>query len=98
MPETVPCPICGDPVARWERYPNLLCARCVGLAVDEEGRRMRFGNDSPLGGGFVAEVEVDGGAWRALADRDSVECRVNGRRCVAHEHRFGGVAVQALDT
>jgi hypothetical protein len=95
--ETSPCPICGDPVQAWERYPNLLCTRCAGLAVDAERRRLRFGSDSPLGGGFVAEVE-DEGTWRVLEGVASVECRVNGRRCVAHEHRFGGVAVQALDT
>jgi hypothetical protein len=51
---------------------------------------MRFGNESPLGGGFIAEVD-DGGVWRRV---DSGTCWVKGRRCVAGEHRFGGIVVQ----
>jgi hypothetical protein len=51
---------------------------------------MRFSSDTPLGGGFVAEVEADG-IWRRV---ESGACFVDGRPCIAREHRFGGIAVQ----
>lgn len=97
MPETSPCPICGTPVQRWERYPNMLCASCAAKARDEQGRPMRFGNDSPLGGGFVAEVE-DGGSWRRVEGATySATCWVENRRCEASEHSFGGIVVQLVE-
>jgi hypothetical protein len=96
MSDTSPCPICGAPVQRWERYPNMLCVRCAGLARDEHGRAMRFSNET-FSGGFVAEVE-DNGVWRRVDDApSSATCWVNGRRCIAGEHRFGGIVVQTLD-
>jgi ankyrin repeat protein len=91
--ETSPCPVCGAPVPAWERYPRLLCAPCQGLARDAHDRPLRFSNETALGAGFVAEVEV-GGGWRPV---DGGECWVAGRRCVAGEHRFGGIVVQAVD-
>jgi hypothetical protein len=98
MSETSPCPICGTPVRTWERYPNLLCGACESLAQDEQGRAMRFSNETMLAAGFIAEVDdngvghrVDGGATY------EANCWVNGRRCVAGEHRFGGIVVQAVD-
>ncbi|MCA1698062.1 MAG: hypothetical protein LC790_03835 [Actinobacteria bacterium] len=54
---------------------------------------MRFRNETMLAAGFIAEVYEDG-VWRRV---DSGACMVNGRRCVAREHRFGGYVVQALD-
>lgn len=58
---------------------------------------MRFGNETPLGGGFVAEVE-DNGSWRRVEGAiDGATCWVNGRRCEAREHRFGGIVVQAVE-
>ena len=58
---------------------------------------MRFGNETMLGSGFVAEVEVDG-VWRRLDDAGyDARCWIGGRRCVAREHRFGGIVVQAED-
>jgi hypothetical protein len=59
---------------------------------------MRFLNDSPLGGGFKAEVEVDG-TWRPVEGTSyQATCWVEGRRCVAGEHRFGGIAVQLVES
>jgi hypothetical protein len=95
--DTSPCPICGAPVQTWERYPNLLCGRCAELARDEQGRPMRFRNETFLGAGFSAEVEDDG-TWRRVNGATlSATCWVKGRRCVAGEHRFGGIVVQTLD-
>jgi hypothetical protein len=97
MSETSPCPICGAPVRAWERYPNLLCGPCAALARDEHGRPMRFSNETMLGAGFIAEVD-DNGIWHRVdgATYDAT-CWVKGRRCVAGEHRFGGIVVQAVD-
>ena len=58
---------------------------------------MRFGNETMLGAGFVAEAEVDG-VWRRVEDAViEATCWVKGRRCVAGEHRFGGIVVQTVD-
>jgi hypothetical protein len=58
---------------------------------------MRFSNETLLAAGFIAEVD-DNGVWRRVDNSTySAECWVNGRRCVASEHRFGGIVVQAVD-
>ena len=67
VPDTSPCPTCGAPVQRWERYPNLLCVRCAALARDEQGRPTRFMNTTFLAAGFRAEV-ADAGTWRLVDD------------------------------
>lgn len=96
MADTSPCPTCGAPVQAWERYPNALCRDCVALARDEQGRPLRFGNETMLAAGFIAEVEDDG-VWRPVDGATyEVTCWVKGTRCVAHEHRFGGIVVQAV--
>lgn len=97
MFNTSPCPICGAPVRAWERYPNMLCARCAALARDEQDRPMRFRNETMLAAGFIAEVD-DNGIWRRVDGATyNATCWVNGRRCLAGEHRFGGIVVQAID-
>ncbi len=58
---------------------------------------MRFTNETMLAAGFIAEVEDDG-VWRRVEDATyHATCWVDGRRCIAGEHRFGGIVVQALD-
>jgi hypothetical protein len=95
--ETSPCPTCGTPVQAWERYPNAICGECEVLAQDEQGRPMRFGNETMLASGFIAEVEVDG-VWRPVEGATyQATCWVKGRRCTAGEHRFGGIVVQTVD-
>jgi hypothetical protein len=58
---------------------------------------MRFSNTTLLGCGFLAEVD-DNGVWRTV-DRatDDATCWVMGRRCLAREHRFGGIVIQTVD-
>jgi hypothetical protein len=51
---------------------------------------MRFENETLLASSFIAKVE-DEGVWRRV---DSGTCWVKGRRCLAREHRFGGIVVQ----
>ena len=89
--------MCGGPEPKWERYPNMLCVVCQRLARDEQGRRMRFSNETLLGTGFIAEVDVNG-TWRRIPGAtDEASCWINGRRCLAREHRFGGIVVQLVD-
>lgn len=58
---------------------------------------MRFGNETMLASGFVAEIEEDG-VWRRVDEGAAqVTCWVKERRCVAGEHRFGGFVVQTVD-
>ena len=83
---------------RWERYPNALCPKCIVLATDEHGRRLRFFNETLLGTGFVAEVDVDGEWRRVDTPDDSMACLVRGKPCRAREHRFGGVVVEAMSS
>ncbi len=90
MPDTVPCALCGTPIPYWERYPRSLCGACGARARDGEGRPLRFHNETLLGSGFVAEVQ-DGDEWRRV---DGGVCWVDGHRCEAREHRFGGIVVQ----
>ncbi|MEX0816270.1 MAG: hypothetical protein WD027_02395 [Gaiellales bacterium] len=59
---------------------------------------MRFHNETPLAAGFIAEVD-DKGVWRRVdtSATCSATCWVDGRHCIAREHRFGGIVVQAVD-
>jgi len=58
---------------------------------------MRFRNETALAAGFVAEVAVDG-VWRPVEESTyDARCWVNGRPCVAREHRFGGIVVQLIE-
>jgi hypothetical protein len=82
-----PCPTCGDPRPRSERYPDHVCAECVARAVDETGRPIHFFNPGLLGG--------FGAAYRDTKEpRDSQVCFIDGVRCWADEARFGGIVVR----
>ncbi len=52
------CPICGIAVLPMSRYPNYVCERCVGAAVDEHGRVVSFANED-LSGGLIGFVQDD---------------------------------------
>ena len=89
-PDT-PCPICGVPRPHSPRYPDNVCADCVGRAVDETGRRLEFFNLT-LTGGFGAAYADTG--ERLDTPRDAQTCFIDGVRCRAREARFGGIVVQ----
>jgi hypothetical protein len=82
-----PCPVCAMPRPSSTRYPQNVCADCVGRAEDGTGRRLRFFN-TDLSGGFGAAYVDNGEA------RDSDGCFIDGRRCRAREARFGGIVVE----
>ena len=81
------CPICSVEMQKWDRYPNLVCAECAERASDESGRRLKFYNES-LSGGFVACFSDNGDEWKGHT------CYIDGVKCRADEHRFGGIAIE----
>ena len=87
-PQSQPCPLCGAPVARSERYPQAICAACVDLAVDAQGRALKFGNETFLGTGLVALCVPTG------ETSDADQCFIRGVECYAAEAYFGGVVVR----
>ena len=88
------CPICATPVPTDARYPTAVCPACVGRAVDERGRPLRFYNRS-LSGGFQA-VYADTGDAGIGEERASHKCWIDGVRCWADEAHLGGVVVYPL--
>jgi hypothetical protein len=72
-----------------ERYPRQVCEACQAKTTDAYGRRVDFVNVD-LSGGFRGFYRENG----AVYNQDL--CYVDGRRCVAEEHRFGGIVVQAV--
>lgn len=89
MNETHDCPICSAKVTHFERYPKQVCDNCKNRACDAYGRRLRFENES-LSGGFRA-VYLDNGA-----EYPHQICYIDGKRCFANEHRFGGIVVEIV--
>lgn len=89
MNETHDCPICGEKVFNWERYPNQVCERCASKVSDAYGRRLKFFNES-LSGGFRAKY-LD-----TEAEYKHKICYIDGRKCFAGEHRFGGIVVEIV--
>ena|SRR5687768_7850983 len=81
------CPICGDEVQPSQRYPRYVCHPCGLKAASAGGRRLRFSNVS-FSGGYQAHYEDNGEEY------PSHECFIDGVRCLADEHRFGGIIIQ----
>jgi hypothetical protein len=91
-PQTQPCPLCGAPVAKSERYPEAICAACVELAVDAQGRAVRFANESLLGHRRRARCACRP-AKRAV---DATQCFIRGVECHAAEAYFGVIVVRPV--
>ena len=83
------CPICRVKVAQSPRYPRYLCNNCAAKAADENGRRLKFYNES-FSGGFIAEYADSGEA------RDSHICFIDGVKCWADEAHMGGIVIQPV--
>ncbi|CAN5659614.1 hypothetical protein BH24ACI3_BH24ACI3_11880 [soil metagenome] len=81
------CPICSAAVEPNVRYKNYVCFNCCALAVDEEGRKLGFGNES-FSGGFAA--------WYADTNetREGHVCFIKGIKCWADEAHMGGIAIR----
>ena len=88
MPKkTSACPLCGAHLLYEERYPDKLCDSCSERTVDANGLGVTFFNVS-FSGGLAAEYKDTGKSY------ESNICYVNGIRCQADEHRFGGIVIQ----
>jgi len=90
MNETHDCPICAEKVAHRERYPRQVCERCTSKASDAYGRRLMFSNED-LSGGFRVFYRDNG------AEYNHQICYIDGRKCFAGEHRFGGIVVEVVN-
>ena len=88
MNETHDCPICGNPTAHMERYPLEVCGDCGSRTCDESGRRVNYIVIS-LFGGLVATYED-------CSRYPERYCWIDGIRCEASEHRFGGVVIERI--
>lgn len=84
------CPLCRAPVEGSLRYPAYLCGDCSRQAADENGRLLKFHNES-FSGGFVAKYADTGEA------RDSHICFIRGVRCWADEAHMGGIVIRPVD-
>lgn len=83
------CPICAAQMEHLERYPNQVCERCRSKTADAYGRRIRFTNDG-LSGGLRASYLDNGEEYTRRL------CYIDGRKCFAVEHRFGGIVVEIV--
>lgn len=83
------CPICFAEVAHFERYPKQVCDRCMSRASDAYGRRLTFSNVD-VSGGFQARYRENGAVYT------NELCWIDGIKCHAGEHRFGGIVVETV--
>ena len=90
MSDHYQCPLCETPGPPDPRYPHCICVECSRRATDEDGRGLRFTNES-VSGGFIAIYRDTG------ETRDSHICYVDGRRCWADEAHMGGTVVSIYD-
>jgi hypothetical protein len=81
------CPICQKTVQPSERYPRYLCAVCAAKARSKDGRALIFSNES-ISGGYLAYYADTHESY------PSHECFVDGIRCHADEHYYGGIVIQ----
>jgi hypothetical protein len=74
-----------------ERYPKLICENCTtGLILDSDGNRVSFRNKDCTGG-FVSLHTLDD---TTIEERNDPICYINGIKCIATEHRLGGIIIQ----
>jgi hypothetical protein len=89
MNETHDCPICLVKVGHRERYPNQVCERCQSKTADAYGRRLKFSNIG-LSGGLQAHYADNGAEYNRRL------CYIDGKKCFATEHHFGGIVVETV--
>lgn len=89
------CPGCGTAQKEFLRYPWYFCVACRDTACDGTGRRILAGNTS-FSGGFEWRFE-DADPSEAVTCA-GVICLINRRPVYMHEARFGGIAVEPLNS
>lgn len=89
MNKTHDCPLCSTKVTHFERHPKQVCDNCKNRACDAYGRRLKFQNKN-LSGGFQAFYLDNGAEYKHQI------CYIDGKRCFAAEHRFGGIVIEIV--
>jgi hypothetical protein len=83
------CPFCGGPVPSLPGHPAHACRDCAARTASEDGRPLRFTNES-LSGGVVAAYADTGEPY------GSRRCWIDGVPCEAREAKFGGIVVRRV--
>jgi hypothetical protein len=83
------CPICNAPVRYFPRYPRYVCEGCASRVKSEDGRPLKFSNETYFGG-FIGHYADTGESYPGH------ECYIDGIQCYADEHRFGGIVIQTV--
>ena len=83
--EKAKCPICDKELMRLSRYPKAICADCGTRTLTENNVKIDFYNEDHGGGLYSLITNVKG---------NQHECYVDGKKCYAEEHRFGGIIIQ----
>ena len=95
MPSTLDptqcCKICNKPVPPSTRYPNRVCEECTTHTTDITGRPVCFENSDSDGG--LVGVYTDTNESYPLK-----VCYISGILCKVEEVRFGGVAIEVVNT
>ena len=81
------CSVLVEPNVRYREY---ICFECCAKTVDEDGRKLGFGNES-MSGGFAAWYED------TKETRDSHICYIEGIQCYADEAHMGGIVIRLYD-
>lgn len=84
------CPVCSAEMAFNPRYPHAVCINCQKKAVDENGRSLKFFNES-LSGGLIIQYADNSEV------RKSEVCYINGVKCRVQDGYFGGIVIQVLN-
>lgn len=79
--------MCGTPLPVMARYPHYVCRDCALRATSEDGRALRFTNES-ISGGFLASYADNGETY------PSARCWIDGVECEAREAKFDGIVFQ----
>ena len=83
--EKTKCPICDKEINQLSRYPKTICASCGERTLTANNVKIDFYNEGPEGGFYSLITNVKG---------NQHECYVDGKKCYAEEHRFGGIIIQ----
>ncbi len=88
------CPICNvNTIYTCGYCPRDICGSCVNKAVDKNEDKVGFSNTCMWGGGFQTIIYKKDGS-EEIDNKFGFICYINGIKCKAEEHRYGGISVQ----
>lgn len=84
------CPACNTYVKHSTRYPSYACSKCIGKAIDEQGRKVAFHNTTDDGHGCQG----------TLIERNELTnsnvCFIKGLKFKAEEAYMGGIVLLSV--